>query len=183
MISHATGHMSIVACFIGLTMSHTSSYAVDEISVEGGGGNKTRVARLGIQYDWSSRTLRSADLRLDSLLQASLAEWQGRQHRNIPGSRQTMTDVGLTPIIRLRSSDTIGLYAEFGLGVHVLSGLYDNNDRKLSTRLEFGSHVGVGYVFTDKFDIGVLYQHFSNGGIKEPNSGVEFLIGRITYRF
>jgi len=63
----------------------------------------------------------------------------------------------------------------------LLSELYDNNDRKLSTAFQFGDHVGIGYVFQNNLDLGLKVQHFSNGSIKQPNQGINFGVVRVSY--
>ena len=70
-----------------------------------------------------------------------------------------------------------------GIGTHLLSELYDNGGRQLSTAFQFGDHIGVGYVTADGMDIGLLIQHFSNGSIKQPNDGVNFAVVRMAYPF
>ena len=74
-----------------------------------------------------------------------------------------------------------GWYAEAGIGAHVLSALYDNGGKQLATRFQFGDHVGAGYVFANGAELGLSVQHFSNGGIKKPNDGVNFAILRLRY--
>jgi hypothetical protein len=48
----------------------------------------------------------------------------------------------------------------------------------MSTSFEFGSHVGAGLRLGERGEtrVGIALQHLSNGGIKEPNSGVNFLL-------
>jgi lipid A 3-O-deacylase len=70
-----------------------------------------------------------------------------------------------------------------GIGMHYLPSTYDNNGRQLSDDFQFGSHLGVSYVFGNRVDIGLRIQHISNGGIKEPNDGVNFAVIRAGYRF
>ncbi|TSB44416.1 acyloxyacyl hydrolase, partial [Alkalicoccobacillus porphyridii] len=41
----------------------------------------------------------------------------------------------------------------------------------------------VGYVFSNKLDLGVRLQHYSNGGIKHPNGGVNLALVRAAYHF
>ena len=54
-----------------------------------------------------------------------------------------------------------------------------NNDvTHMSTSFEFGSHVGAGLRIGERREtrVGIAVQHLSNGGIKEPNSGVNFFL-------
>jgi hypothetical protein len=38
-------------------------------------------------------------------------------------------------------------------------------------------------VFSNGLDVGLKLQHFSNGGIKKPNSGANFAVLRVAYPF
>ena len=53
----------------------------------------------------------------------------------------------------------------------------------MSTAFEFADHIGLGYVFNNKFDLGLRVQHYSNAGIKKPNNGENFVVLRGAYRF
>jgi len=101
----------------------------------------------------------------------------------VPGATQNIGDIGITPVLRWQSDDKHGLYAEAGIGAHLLSEVYNNNGRAFSTSFQFGDHIGVGYVFNNKLDIALKVQHFSNGGIKHPNSGVNFAVLKAGYPF
>ncbi len=70
-----------------------------------------------------------------------------------------------------------------GIGAHLLSELYNNNDDRLSTAFEFGSKLGIGYIFSPRASVGLSIQHYSNGGIKHPNSGVDFVSMKVSYFF
>ena len=41
----------------------------------------------------------------------------------------------------------------------------------------------MGYVLANGWDIGAKIQHFSNGGYKKPNSGVNFFVVKAGYHF
>jgi lipid A 3-O-deacylase len=160
-----------------------ASFAVDSASLEFGTGNKTRMARVGVQWDWERQWWRSNGTHLGGYWDLTLAHWQSNRYRNQPGNTHTLAAIGITPVFRFQNDSRAGLYWEGGVGLYYLSDLYDNNGRQLSTNVEFGSHLGVGYVFRNNLDLGLKIQHFSNGGIKKPNGGVNFLIARASYRF
>lgn len=44
-------------------------------------------------------------------------------------------------------------------------------------------HLSACEVFANGLDLGVRLQHFSNGGIKQPNGGVNFAVARVAYKF
>jgi lipid A 3-O-deacylase len=156
---------------------------VDSASFEFGTGSKVKMVRFGAQADWSKRWFESNGTHLSGYWDASLAQWRGTAYRNQPGQNQNITNVGFTPVLRFQRDDKKGWYVEGGIGLNLLSDLYDNDDNRLSTRFQFGDHIGAGYVFDNKWEIGAKIQHFSNGGYKKPNSGVNFLQVKASYHF
>lgn len=169
---------AIRVCFacIPLAGLQASSYAADSISFEAATGNKTHMARIGAQWDWDNKWLESNGSHLGAYWDLTLAQWRGSKYQNRPDASQNITDIGITPVFRFQRDNKTGAYAEGGIGAHLLSHAYDNNGRTLSTAFQFGSHLGLGYVFANTLDLGLKIQHFSNGGIKHPNNGVNFAI-------
>lgn len=170
-----------LACF--LAMSTTTCFAVDSASLEFGTGDKTKMVRLGVQWKWDKQWWRSNGMHIGGYWDLTFSQWHGNQFRNVPGNTQNLSTIGITPVFRLQSDTLKGFYAEAGIGAHLLSELYDNNDQQLSTKFQFGDHIGVGYIFQNNADISLKIQHFSNGSIKKPNDGVNFAIVRVSYPF
>ncbi|MEO8170928.1 MAG: acyloxyacyl hydrolase [Oxalobacteraceae bacterium] len=152
----------------------SSSYAVDSASFEAASGNKTQMVRIGAQWDWANKWWQSNNTHIGGYWDLTLAQWRGTQYRNRPDTTQDITVIGITPVFRFLHDSKTGSYAEAGIGAHLLSNVYDNNGRKLSTAAQFGTHIGIGYIFANNLDLGLKIQHFSNGGIKQPNNGVNF---------
>jgi lipid A 3-O-deacylase len=157
------------------------AYAIDSLSLELGSGNKTGLVRAGVQWNWESQWNISENARLSGLWDVSLAQWRGRRHKDQEGNDQDLLALGISPVLRLTGREIVGPYFETGLGPHLLSEKYDNNRRQLSTRFQFGSHLGLGYIFPNGLDIALRFQHYSNASIKKPNDGVNFLILRFSY--
>ena len=84
-------------------------------------------------------------------------------------------DLHATPVWR---ADFARTYIEGGIGLYMLSHTINNDVTHMSTSFEFGSHVGAGLRIGERREtrIGIALQHLSNAGIKEPNSGVNFLV-------
>lgn len=162
---------------------HAPSLAVDSASLEFATGNKSTITRIGAQWDWQNRWFQSAGNHLGGYWDLTGAQIQENQYRNIRDNTKNIYDIGITPVFRYQADDKLGLYAEAGIGAHYFSDLYDNNSRRFSTRFEFGDHIGVGYVFASKWELGLKVQHFSNGGIKKPNSGANYAVLKAAYRF
>jgi lipid A 3-O-deacylase PagL len=93
---------------------------------------------------------------------------------NLGGTTQRF-DLHATPVWRADFSRT---YVEGGIGVYLLSHIINNDTTHMSTSFEFGSHIGAGLRLGERREarVGIALQHLSNGGIKEPNSGVNFLL-------
>lgn len=158
------------------------SRAIDSASIEFAQGNKTEMVRIGAQWLWQKKWWESQGMHLGGYWNATLARWRGTRFQNTPNSIQHITAIGFTPVLRYQRDTLKGPYVEAGIGVHYLSDLYDNNSRQLSTKFEFGDHLGIGYVFQNNLDFSLMFQHFSNGGIKHPNDGINFVIFRMQYR-
>jgi hypothetical protein len=156
---------------------------VDSASLEFGTTSKARMVRLGIQSQWEKRWFASNGTHLSGYWDLSLAQWRATAHRNIPGENQNITSLGLTPVFRFQADDKLGWYAEGGIGLNLLSKRYNNDSRELSTHFQFGDHIGAGYVFANRWDVGMKIQHFSNGGYKKPNDGVNFLLFKAARAF
>lgn len=161
---------------IAATCIQTNSYAVDSASFEVATGNKTQMVRIGTQWNWADKWWQSNNSHIGGYWDLTLAQWRGTRYQNRPDTTQNITDIGITPIFRFQRDNKTGPYAEAGIGAHLLSHTYDNNGRALSTAFQFGDHIGIGYVFFNKLDLGLKIQHFSNGGIKHPNNGVNFAV-------
>jgi len=155
---------------------YASAIAVDKASFEVGGGAKVQMLRVAVQKNWEKKYFQSNGTHVAAHWDFSLAQWRGNAYDNVDGQHQNITDIGATPTFRFQSDSMRGWYAEAGVGYHLLSALYNNDNNRLSTAFQFGDHLGAGYVFQNGWEFGVKIQHFSNGGIKKPNSGVNFLV-------
>lgn len=159
------------------------SHAIDSASVELGTESKTQMLRVAVQSNWQAKWFESNGSALSGYWDANIGSLRGNQYRNVKGAHQSVTDLGFTPVFRWQQNDRLGFYAEAGIGVHILSGLWDNDGNQLSTHFQFGDHVGVGYVFANKLDVGLKLQHFSNGGYKKPNTGINYVVAKAGFAF
>ncbi len=173
---------ALLGAALALLMSQSAS-AADSASAEFATGNKTKMARIGLQWDWNKQWMQSNGTHVGGYWDATLAQWRGNKFQGTDGAYQNLIDIGITPVFRFQSDSRKGLYAEGGIGIHLLSGLYDNNGRKFPTVLQFGDHIGVGYVTESGVDISLKIQHFSNGSIKRPNPGVNYAVLKVGYAF
>jgi len=173
--------MAVALLSTGAAMAQDGD--VRNVSFEAGTGEKVGMIRLGLQGKLPYRWLERDGKHLGTYWDASVAYWRASRFENIPGRRQDIVNIGYTPVLRYAASNGRGWYVEGGIGVHLLSELYDNNQRRLSTAFQFGDHLGGGFVYDNGWDLGFKLQHFSNGSIKQPNYGVNFLVIKLARPF
>jgi lipid A 3-O-deacylase len=168
---------------LALLVSLPALAGIDHAALEAGGGARVQMVRASVQKPWGGPMWQSNGTHIAAHWDFSIAQWRGTAYRNVKGDYQHITDIGVTPTFRFQSDSARGWYLEGAIGYHLLSELYDNDGSKLSTAFQFGDHIGVGYVFANGWDASLKVQHFSNGGIKRPNSGANFLVLRVARPF
>ena len=188
MLSRRTPTISSVllaaAALSSLSAVQCAAAPIDSISLETGSGPSVRMLRAGVQSGWEGRRWFEGNGRhLAGYWDLTLARSRGTAFNDMAGARQFITDIGLAPVRRYAADDGRGWYAEGGIGVHLLSHVYNNGGKQLSTAFQFGDHLGTGYVFANGWDLGLKLQHFSNAGIKEPNSGVNYVLVKLAMPF
>ena|SRR5947207_5317461 len=147
------------------------AHAIDSMSAELGSGTRSiNLWRVGVQWEADPAWLAAS--RWDLYWDLSVGSWHS--------DTGTVHDVGLTPVFRY-ARGVRGPYFEGAIGFHVLSDSHISTDLRFGTRFQFGDHLGVGYRFNDTYDLGLRLQHLSNGGMRNPNPGVNFLELRLQY--
>lgn len=174
-MTQARSYHVIVLLIVNLAVSAPSG--ASDTSVSGiasslvyGASSKVRMARIAAQSHWERRWLVRESTHLTGYWDISLAQWRASAHQNVAGRRQGISIIGVTPVFRYQSKNAIGWYLEGGIGIHLLSQLYDNDGNNLSTRAQFGDHIGAGYVYANNWALGLKLQRFSNGGVKKPTA-------------
>ncbi len=149
--------------------------AVDGVSFEIGTGDATDMARAGVQWKWTSRWFSAGNWHLGGYWELSAGFWKGNSSA---GGNTSLVDLGLTPVFRLQqtSLSTVSPYVEAAIGFHYLSRKRIHSGKSFGSNLNFGDHIGAGIRFGERgrYDLGVRVQHLSNGGIKDPNPGINF---------
>jgi hypothetical protein len=140
--------------------------------VEAGRGNdQTSVLRISALDYWRKPQSPAADWRLAGYWELSGAIWDNPDESSI--------DLAVTPVLRIERTR---IYAEAGIGLHLVSHRI-SAARVFSTIYQFGDHVGAGCRFGPggRYDLGLRIQHISNGGVRSPNPGINFLLVRLQY--
>jgi hypothetical protein len=147
---------------------------LDTASVDVGTGASVQMIRFGVQHDMNEEWFKSNGNHITMVWDFSIAQWRGNAYRNVAGQHQNITVIGATPTFRWQMDNKKGWFGELGIGYHLFSELYNNDSNRLSTAFQFGDHLGIGYVFDNKWEATAKLQHYSNASIKKPNSGVNF---------
>jgi lipid A 3-O-deacylase len=156
---------------------------VDSVSTEFATTAKARMVRLDAEKYWDTAWFESNGTHLSGYWEGTVGFWHQKQYMNVSGADKNLWDVGFTPVFRFENSNRKGMYYEGGIGAHWLSDLYNNDTYRLSTHFQFGDHIGAGYVFDNNWELGAKIQHFSNGGYKKPNTGVNWFEVKAAYHF
>lgn len=175
--------LAAVAALAAAQAGHAADGLVDSVSLEAGGGEHVQVVRFSAQKDWNKNWLASSGYHLSGYWDANVAYWRANDWLDVSGNRKNLAVIGITPVFRWEADDKLGFYADAGIGAALFSSVYRNTHRQLSTAYEFADHVGVGYVFANKWEVGARLQHYSNGGIKHPNGGVNLFLLKAAYHF
>ena len=137
---------------------------------------------LGFVWDPNLTWWQIGDWHFSLIGEAHVAWWhtsEGNVHSNIG-------EIGVTPIIRfIKGSGSIRPYIEVGAGIRLLSSPTISTSLSLGTAFQFADMAGVGVQFGShqQYQAGYRFQHISNGGIKEPNPGINFSQLYLQYNF
>ncbi|MEC5408337.1 acyloxyacyl hydrolase [Paraburkholderia sp. MPAMCS5] len=137
---------------------------------------------LGLVWDPNLTWWQIGDWHFALIGEAHVGWWhttEGNVHENIG-------EIGVTPIIRfINGAGSIRPFAEVGAGVRLLSSPRISSTLTLSTAIQFAELAGVGVQFGghQQYLAGYRFQHVSNGGIKEPNPGINFHQLYLQYNF
>jgi lipid A 3-O-deacylase len=166
---------------IALSFAAMPAFAVDSFFVQGGTGKHVQSVNIGATWDWQWRHDYSVGT-LTGYTEVELGRWQttGRP------SNDGFTEVGVTPVFRLYPGGIgNGWFIEAAVGASLISPVYHNDNKLFSTTFQFGDHLGAGVRFgaQQQHEVALRFEHFSNGAIKHPNPGENFVQLRYAHRF
>lgn len=141
-------------------------------------GYHSKYRRFGLAYETPSLwgyALGNGG-RIDLSIELGAGYWKAHNHKD-PDS---MWQVAIVPMLRWWPADTY--YFELGVGPSLLSRAHFAG-KALSTRFQFSSHIGAGFVVNDAHRFGLRYTHVSNASIKRPNPGLDLFEVSYTYQF
>lgn len=178
-------HLLAVAVLCLWSSAHAFQDSATGLYVEAGrtpGGSDTNSLSLGLLLPWPGLVPRDGPWSFHTDLY--LSQWSARGQDG--GGRHSYTQLGAIATVRYRFDDGRSpWFSEAGLGATVLDGLYHSREKDFSTRFQFTEVLGLGRSFGPhgEHELSLRVQHFSNGGIRHPNPGENFLGLRYAYRF
>ncbi|HEY4298791.1 MAG TPA: acyloxyacyl hydrolase [Paraburkholderia sp.] len=137
---------------------------------------------LGLIWDPGLTWWQIGDWHFSLIGEAHAAWWhtdEGNVHNNIG-------EFGVTPVIRfIKRSGAVRPFVEVGAGIRLLTSPRISSSFTLGTAFQFADMAGVGVQFGNRqqYLAGYRFQHVSNGGIKEPNPGINFSQLYLQYNF
>lgn len=181
--------LASLACYTGFSCAaqitataeaaSRAKLAPDAAFVQWGSNTGAKTATVGLIWDGRNVWLPFGTTRLSYYTELSLGHWRAE---GASGSKHSShAEFGLTPTLRLEPLNSFGLFAELGIGAHLITPNYRRSNKRFSTAFNFGDHIGIG-VRPESWkgaEISLRFQHFSNAGIKQPNPGENFLQLRI----
>lgn len=129
----------------------------------------------GVILPWKSWSYALGSGQLTGYWDLSASNWSSSYR----GSDRSTWVIAAKPTLRWRPAQGQSpWFMEAGLGMsYATNHRYITDRKEFSTRYNFASHLGIGYLFGEqrKNEVSLRLEHHSNAGIKEPNPGANFL--------
>ena len=145
--------------------------------------NDTKTLTVGVMWPWK-RHWPLFDGRLGGYWEVGLGQWHVSARGGLPA--QDTTQLSFTPTLRWRPGNGASpWFIEGAIGVTLVAPIYRNGNTRFSTKFNFADHLAVGRNFGARrqHELALRLEHVSNGGIKEPNPGENFLQLRYALRW
>jgi lipid A 3-O-deacylase len=140
--------------------------------VEGAGADRGTLAlTAGLKWQWAwKRAL--GPLAASASTELFVSHWF---HRDEFRQRSGTTLVGVVPLLRLRFDEGRSpWFVEGGIGLTLADRRYLTVEKEFSTRANFYDVLAAGYAF-GRHELSLRVTHISNGSVKRPNPGENFL--------
>ena len=153
-----------------LAAASPAAFPVDAVAVEvGRGDDRTNLLRIAMVDHWRKKQERHPpEWRLAGYWEISAAVWDNRD--------ESVLDIGFAPVFRIVRGS---FYLEGAFGFHLVDTDVSAN-RSFGSSFQFAEHLGAGFI-RGQYTFGLHVQHLSNGGITEPNPGINFVLLRLQY--
>lgn len=148
------------------------------VHVQAAGGVATRVLAVGARrtLGWQAEL---GAVRVSTHAEVELGLWSAEQ---AGGGERAFGQATVAPVLQLEAGRWFG---EVGIGPTWLAPAYRSRQRAFSSRLQFRDHVALGTRFGEhaEHSLDVRLVHVSNGGLEQPNPGVELVGVRYARRW
>lgn len=151
-----------------LSAISVASVAADD-SVEltfGKASDGIDVYRVAWRKPWLSRWLVSEAGEFTGFHVVSFNHWEAGD--------DSLNAIAYSPVFVYRFNAAPISYVKFGIGGAYLSDTSIKN-RNLSSYYQFEDQIGAGWTW-DVHDLSLVYMHYSNGGIEDPNHGINMIV-------
>ncbi|SMG32034.1 acyloxyacyl hydrolase [Paraburkholderia susongensis] len=168
-----------------LLMGAAAAAPADQFGIQvaaGLGDHHVKKFDLGVAWDPNWTWWQIGDWHFALIGEAHVAWW----HTNEGNVHGDIGEIGVTPVIRfIKASGLVRPFVEVGAGIRLLTSPTISSDFSLGTAFQFADMAGVGVQFGEhqQYLAGYRFQHISNGGIKEPNPGINFSQLYLQYNF
>lgn len=153
----------------------SESFSVDYIKGEGD------VEGLKIAYQFLEKDLSEYFSGLSLNFETSVNFWEyGKEN-----THDSNFVLAVSPVLKKTFCNCLigRLYGEFGIGVSFIDDTRFAG-KNVSTHYQFEDRIGIGYEFGKdlRYKIALRYFHYSNGGLKKPNPGLDFISLSFMYK-
>lgn len=166
--------------FVACTAARADQFGVQVAA--GVGDRHVKKLDLGLVWDPGLTWWQIGDWHFTLVGEAHAVWW----HTNEGDVHDNIGEFGFTPVFRfIKTSGSLRPFFELGAGVRVLTSPRISSTFTLGTAFQFADMAGVGVQFGSRqqYLAGYRFQHISNGGIKEPNPGINFSQLYLQYNF
>jgi lipid A 3-O-deacylase len=147
------------------------AHAIDGFAVQAGhGDDSTSLLRVTFTDRWRKGDPAVGERwRLAGYWEVGAGVWDNKD--------ESTAEFFATPVFRFERKL---FYVEAAVGFHLVQ-THISAHRTFSTAFQFGDHIGTGFRFGEgaRYDLGMRVQHLSNGGLRSPNPGINFLLVRL----
>ncbi len=145
-----------------------------------GSGDGVDSVTAGLQWAWPRQPLLFGGGALRGYVELAIGRWAA--HDGATG-RAISTQIGIAPTLRYSFAGWPQWFVDAAIGVNAITPIFRRGEDEFSTVFNFDEHLGIGYhPAGSDWEWTLRYQHFSNGGVRKPNPGQDFIqlrIGRL----
>ena len=146
---------------------------IDSISLSIGKSKESiKIYRLSAKKEFKAKWFQSSYGYISGYYESSFNYFNGKN---------SIYGFSISPVFAYYFNTKLNPFIEAGIGASYFNKKHINS-RDLSTNFLFENRIGVGARYKN-LEFSFRFMHYSNGGIKKPNDGIDIWIGAVSYRF